>query len=134
MKINPFLVVMVVLVFNILYFSQQVSAQYREFKLTEEERAFINDAYRMGVFDIPGEWEKFEWRVKHAPRREGSIESALLDSSLRARLSRQLYAMQIGISYPHTFFDNFYVNMPILFFVVAVIGGILYFIIKKRPI
>lgn len=125
---------MVVLVFNILYFSQQVSAQYREVKLTEEERALINDTYRMGVFDIPGEWEKFEWRVKHTPRREGCIESALLDSSLRARLSRQLCAMQIGISYPHTFFDNFYVNMPILFFVVAVIGGILYFIIKKRPI
>lgn len=134
MKINPFLVVMVVLIFNILYFSQQASAQYEEFTLTEEERALIGEAFKLGVFDIPGEWERFEWRVKHTPRREGRIESALLDSSLRARVSRQLYAMQIGISDPDIFFANFYVNMPTLFFVVAVIGGILYFITKKRPI
>ena len=73
----------------------------QEFTLTDDERSLINYAYDAGVFDIPGEWERFEQRVLTSSRREGAIESALTDSSLGARLSRAVRGVETGFADPH---------------------------------
>ena len=77
----------------------------QEFTLTEDERSLINYAYDSGVFDIPGEWERFEQRVLTSRRREGAIKSALTDSSLGARLSREIRGIETGFADPHIGID-----------------------------
>ena len=101
----------------ILLYSLPLHAQYTKYKLTPEERKLTNEAGRRGRWDIPGEWDKFVWRVKHIKNPENRIEIALNDSSLNGRISRQLNALEICLLNPHTFFDDFYVNFPLLFVV-----------------
>lgn len=68
-------------------------------QLTEDEIALIDEVYNMGVLDDAG-WARFFQRVRRAPRREGAIESALLEEGITGRLDRDFHGIVTGFSDP----------------------------------
>ena len=68
--------------------------------LTPEERNLINEVYSKNLLDEAG-WARFYERVRTSPKREGAIESALMDEGLGSRVSREARGIHIGLSDPN---------------------------------
>ena len=82
----------------LLFLTAQARAE--TWKLTEEEKALVDEVYTSGVFDEAA-WNRFRERVKYSPRREGAIRKALFDESVGSRAERDIYRFTVHFSDPN---------------------------------